>query len=268
MAASILHFGQELCNRFPVLRNNGYSVHRYENIPDFRQALQSGMEYDAVSMPEIEEDVSGFVVQAARCYSPAPLILFRTGVPVTFQDGDEELPRTQANLDADFDLIVPAAAPPLRWMADIGALIARSRALKRSAERICERAVLLKRQTAEVIERTRLEFERCALECARNARGDAAPQTLADRDLKCTDCGAEFVFTAGEQYFFHLRNFVNDPKLCKSCRSMRRSGVPRPRPKTKVICPQCGLSATVSFKPTEGRPVLCHACFHKYRLMA
>src|SRR5437868_2755717 len=43
-----------------------------------------------------------------------------------------------------------------------------------------------------------------------------------DRILKCSDCGAEFVFTAGEQHFFHDKNFKNEPKRCKACKSKRR----------------------------------------------
>ena len=38
---------------------------------------------------------------------------------------------------------------------------------------------------------------------------------FTDRVLKCVDCGAEFVFTAGEQLFFHDKQFKNDPKHCK-----------------------------------------------------
>src|SRR5262249_52752292 len=37
---------------------------------------------------------------------------------------------------------------------------------------------------------------------------------FVDRVLKCSDCGAEFVFTAGEQLFFHDKQFKNDPKHC------------------------------------------------------
>ena len=45
-----------------------------------------------------------------------------------------------------------------------------------------------------------------------------------DRILKCSDCGAEFVFTAGEQHFFHDKNFKNEPKRCKACKSKRQAG--------------------------------------------
>ncbi len=39
-----------------------------------------------------------------------------------------------------------------------------------------------------------------------------------DKILKCSDCGNDFVFTAGEQLFFHDKQFKNDPKRCKQCK--------------------------------------------------
>ena len=45
-----------------------------------------------------------------------------------------------------------------------------------------------------------------------------------DRVLKCNDCGAEFMFTAGEQLFFHDKQFTNDPKHCKQCKAKRARG--------------------------------------------
>ncbi len=46
-----------------------------------------------------------------------------------------------------------------------------------------------------------------------------------DRVLKCVDCGADFVFTAGEQQFYHEKDFKNEPKRCKSCKTKRQSGL-------------------------------------------
>ena len=46
-----------------------------------------------------------------------------------------------------------------------------------------------------------------------------------DKVLKCIDCGADFVFTAGEQLFFHDKQFKNEPKRCKACKSKRTSSV-------------------------------------------
>jgi CxxC-x17-CxxC domain-containing protein len=85
---------------------------------------------------------------------------------------------------------------------------------------------------------------------------------FVDRVLKCNDCGAEFVFTAGEQLFFHDKQFKNDPKHCKQCKAKRASGG-RVRSETRTTCSSCGIETTVPFKPTQGRPVLCRACFQK-----
>jgi CxxC-x17-CxxC domain-containing protein len=85
---------------------------------------------------------------------------------------------------------------------------------------------------------------------------------FVDRVLKCNDCGAEFVFTAGEQLFFHDKQFKNDPKHCKQCKAKRASGS-RVRAETRTTCSECGTETTVPFKPTQGRPVLCRACFQK-----
>jgi CxxC-x17-CxxC domain-containing protein len=84
-----------------------------------------------------------------------------------------------------------------------------------------------------------------------------------DRILICIDCGAEFVFTAGEQVFFHDKQFVNDPKRCKQCKAKRSSSGGRVRAETRTTCSECGEETTVPFKPTQGRPVLCRSCFSK-----
>src|ERR1017187_1073379 len=83
---------------------------------------------------------------------------------------------------------------------------------------------------------------------------------FVDRNLICMDCGAEFVFTAGEQLFFQPRQFVNDPKRCKQCKAKRNKGT-RLQIETRVECSQCGAETTVPFKPTHGTRVLCRSCF-------
>jgi len=90
-----------------------------------------------------------------------------------------------------------------------------------------------------------------------------------DRFLKCTDCGSEFVFTAGEQAFYADKGFRNEPKRCKACKSKRAEnpgqGSGAPRSETKASCSQCGKETTVPFKPTQGRPVYCRECFQQRR---
>jgi CxxC-x17-CxxC domain-containing protein len=92
-----------------------------------------------------------------------------------------------------------------------------------------------------------------------------------DRLLTCSDCGSEFIFTAGEQLFFFDKQFKNDPKRCKPCKSKRAGLAARtatgqpvsglPRTETRTECSACGIETTVPFKPTQGRPVLCRQCF-------
>jgi CxxC-x17-CxxC domain-containing protein len=100
---------------------------------------------------------------------------------------------------------------------------------------------------------------------------------FTDRILKCTDCGNEFIFTAGEQLFFYDKQFKNDPKRCKLCKA-KRAGLgrtatatgavtlPLSRTETRTKCSACGIETTVPFKPTQGRPVLCRSCFQLKRV--
>ncbi len=86
-----------------------------------------------------------------------------------------------------------------------------------------------------------------------------------DRVLKCINCGTDFTFTAGEQMFFHDKQFKNEPRHCKNCKSKRASSYTpmvhasqnAPRVETRTSCSQCGKDTTVPFKPTQGRPVFC-----------
>ena len=93
-----------------------------------------------------------------------------------------------------------------------------------------------------------------------------------DKVLTCIDCGTQFVFTAGEQLFFYDKQFKNQPKRCKACKSKRvavlnANPVPRDvhhhhsRIETRATCSQCGKETTIPFKPTQGRPIFCRECF-------
>ena len=46
--------------------------------------------------------------------------------------------------------------------------------------------------------------------------------SLTDKSILCTDCGATFTFTAGEQEFFASKGFTNDPKRCPRCRQAKK----------------------------------------------
>ena len=51
--------------------------------------------------------------------------------------------------------------------------------------------------------------------------------SFQDKSIRCSDCGANFTFTSGEQEFYQAKGFTNEPKRCPSCRranKSRRSG--------------------------------------------
>jgi hypothetical protein len=53
----------------------------------------------------------------------------------------------------------------------------------------------------------------------------------SDLLLTCSDCGQEFVFTAGEQQFFQERGY-SSPRRCKPCRQAKQGRRRRWRPRS------------------------------------
>ncbi len=43
------------------------------------------------------------------------------------------------------------------------------------------------------------------------------------KSIQCSDCRTAFTFTAGEQEFFQLKGFTNEPKRCPSCRQSNKA---------------------------------------------
>ena len=104
--------------------------------------------------------------------------------------------------------------------------------------------------------------------------------SFADKILRCRDCGADFIFTAGEQEFYALKGLLNEPGRCFNCRAQRRaqreaggapgygSGGSYERPRREMhpaICAQCGQETSVPFLPRGDRPVYCSTCFERVR---
>jgi CxxC-x17-CxxC domain-containing protein len=98
-------------------------------------------------------------------------------------------------------------------------------------------------------------------------KGD--PMEFQDRVLKCSDCGQDFVFTAGEQSFFHDKQFKNLPRRCKACKLKHSPPKATPnhsaKQETAAVCAGCGKETTLPFRPTQGRPVFCRECFGKQK---
>ena len=88
-----------------------------------------------------------------------------------------------------------------------------------------------------------------------------------DKVLVCKDCGAEFVFTAGEQEFYAEKGFQNEPVRCKACRNARKNQRGGEREMFDAVCADCGKPTKVPFQPRNDRPVYCSECFQKHKGM-
>lgn len=106
-----------------------------------------------------------------------------------------------------------------------------------------------------------------------------------DKTLNCSDCGADFTFSADEQELFHSKGYTNEPKRCPSCRDARKArraqestgsmygsrsygsssyGSTR-REMFPVKCAECGKDTQVPFQPRGDRPVYCSDCYRKIK---
>jgi CxxC-x17-CxxC domain-containing protein len=104
-----------------------------------------------------------------------------------------------------------------------------------------------------------------------------AASDFQDRSITCVDCGEAFIWTVGEQVFFHDKGLKNEPKRCKPCKhakndrlaaiSLAQNAGVKQRIQVTVMCAQCREETTVPFFPSQGRPVYCRACFMAARPM-
>lgn len=86
-----------------------------------------------------------------------------------------------------------------------------------------------------------------------------------DKTLVCKDCGAEFIFTAGEQEFYAEKGFRNEPTRCKDCRIAKKNSLKQSREKFEIVCAECGRVDMVPFEPRHDRPVYCSECYAKHQ---
>jgi len=91
-----------------------------------------------------------------------------------------------------------------------------------------------------------------------------------DKLLTCRECGAEFVFSAGEQAFYAEKGLVNEPTRCRDCRRRRkeRDGGNQDRQMYDAVCSTCGAPTRVPFKPTGRKPIYCRECMATNRRMS
>ena len=95
--------------------------------------------------------------------------------------------------------------------------------------------------------------------------------TYTDRNLTCSDCSTEFVFTASEQQFYADRQF-SEPRRCGACRAVRKASRGESSGSYSNgngggsgggYSDSCGKEARVPFRPTGSKPVYCSDCFRR-----
>ena len=92
-----------------------------------------------------------------------------------------------------------------------------------------------------------------------------------DQSIHCMDCSETFIWTAGEQRFFHDKRLQNPPKRCKDCKKAKNYRIAavakgqitgkKQHIEVKAQCANCEKISTVPFYPSQGRPVYCRGCF-------
>ena len=96
--------------------------------------------------------------------------------------------------------------------------------------------------------------------------------SFQDKSLQCSDCGATFTFSAGEQEFYQSKGYENEPKRCPECRQARKSerngnsNYSSRRQMFPAVCAECGKDTEVPFEPRGDKPVYCSDCYRTIRL--
>lgn len=130
MATTILHIGDDLCRRIPVMETAGFLVFRSKGeIPAIHTAFNREEDYAAVVFHNDIAAVSEDAVQETRSLSEAPLVLFQNP--------------TVASNDSEFDLVIPALTPPNVWLEKLQELI-------QAFRETCERSVQLRNDCADL----------------------------------------------------------------------------------------------------------------------
>lgn len=148
MAARVIHFGADSCNRLLVLEHAGYLVDNCPSIIKLGSALALAREAEAVLVTEDPRASRREAIKLVRSHSAAPLILFQT-VGSTFDE-------------PDFDLVIPVLTPPREWLEKIAVTIEHSRALVAEAKFTRVQSTILRQESGVARQKSVFERERSA----------------------------------------------------------------------------------------------------------
>ena len=216
MSAAILHFGREIDECFPNLRQRGYSVQCSLDGNDLHHGRHGSAVYDLVSSSNLETVKSWNAASTARKHLLVPSILFQTPSAGRNPQTDRQFSEAETS---DYDLVIPANKSPEHWIHQLADLIARGRRLRRASERIVANSRKSLSETAKTIARAGPAVGRATSLREHNDVLKPILNLLADRVLMCKSCGEKFVFTAGEQLMCQLRWAMHMPDRCRKCHS-------------------------------------------------
>lgn len=171
MATTILHVGEDLCRRIPVMETAGFVVFQSEvKIKAIHVAFDREEDYSAVVFQNDIAAVPEDAVQETRSLSEAPFVLFQN--PTVACDGE-------------FDLVIPALTPPDIWLQKLRDVIQVCREVR-------ERTLKLRKDCADAVSSSRNLRARCASAVVppidpnalwRGSDGDGHPESKPPEEL-------------------------------------------------------------------------------------
>lgn len=109
-SATILHVGDDVCRRIPVLETAGFEVFQTKiALPAIHAAFDHGDTFSAVIFHSDIHAPSQDAVYETRTLSTAPLVLFQNP--------------SVSCANEDFDFIIPALTPPAVWLKGLSQVI-------------------------------------------------------------------------------------------------------------------------------------------------
>jgi hypothetical protein len=152
--ATILHIGEDVCRRIPVIQTAGFAVFQSEiSIPAIRTAFDHGDTFSAVVFHSDISSPPELTVHEARNLSQAPFILFQN--PAVICD------------ETDFNLVIPPLTPPAIWLQKLVEVIQASR-------KLCEQSAQLRKDSAAI----RTQSQTLRAQSARNRVCPTDPDAL------------------------------------------------------------------------------------------
>ena len=122
-AVALLHIGDDICHRIPVMAAAGFHVVRAGcSIDDIRKAFSQGAQFSIVTFHNDLVPIIPAAISEVRLHTEAPVVLF-------------DNPSISADERA-FDLIIDAQTPPALWLRSLQIEIENSRLIGEVSQRV------------------------------------------------------------------------------------------------------------------------------------